>query len=87
MAAMRIAGANSLSRMMAANSSIPSAENARAISMSSRTCFGRPLGLPDWPFWNGLPPGLRLGLGRVLINARMSGFGDDSALAMSLEYG
>ena len=26
-------------------------------------------------------------LGRVLINARMSGFGDDSALAMSLEYG
>ena len=34
----------------------------KAMSMSSRTCFGRPLGLPDWPFWNGLPLGLRLGL-------------------------
>src|SRR5262249_14222317 len=47
----------------------PSAENPRAISMSSRTCFGRPPGLPDWPFWNGLPLGLRLGLAVVSLIA------------------
>src|SRR5262249_11098892 len=40
----------------------------KAISMSSRTCFGRPLGLPDWPFWNGLPGPRRLRFGLPVIS-------------------
>src|SRR5215470_14554400 len=61
-AAMTVFGGTPLPRISSASLRIASSENSRASAVISCTCFGRPPGLPDWPFWNGLPLGLRLGL-------------------------
>jgi hypothetical protein len=41
-------------RIQNVSRSIASFERSRASCLTSLFSFGRPCGLPDWPFWNGI---------------------------------
>jgi hypothetical protein len=41
-------------RIQKVSRSMASFERLRVSCLTSSFSFGRPLGLPDWPFWNGI---------------------------------